>query len=72
MEACSREGLRRLERTQLVRRPRERVFAFFADAANLEAITPPFLKFRFVSRLPIEMRKGARIEYALSLFGVLL
>ena len=60
----------RLERSQLVARPRKEVFAFFADAANLEAITPAFLRFRIVTPAPIEMRAGAHIEYALSLFGI--
>jgi ligand-binding SRPBCC domain-containing protein len=62
--------LHRLERTVRVPRPRSEVFAFFADASNLEAITPGFLRFRIVTPAPIEMRAGARIEYALSLFGV--
>lgn len=60
----------RLERTQRVERPRGEVFAFFADAANLEAITPGFLRFRILTPTPVEMRPGARIEYALSFFGV--
>lgn len=60
----------RLERSQRIPRRREEVFAFFADAANLEAITPPFLRFRIVTPLPIEMRPGARIDYRLALFGV--
>ncbi|HEY6098360.1 MAG TPA: SRPBCC family protein, partial [Anaeromyxobacter sp.] len=62
--------IHRLERAQTVARPRDEVFAFFADASNLEAITPRFLHFRILTPMPIEMRPGARIDYALSLFGV--
>lgn len=46
------------------------MFAFFGDAGNLEAITPAFLRFRILTPLPFEMRVGARIDYALSLFGI--
>jgi ligand-binding SRPBCC domain-containing protein len=63
-------GLRRLERSQMLLRPVEEVFAFFSDARNLEAITPPFLRFRILTPMPIEMRAGTRIDYALSLYRV--
>ena len=43
------------------------VFPFFADAGNLEAITPPWLRFEVVTPRPIEMRPGALIEYRLVL-----
>ena len=46
------------------------VFAFFADAHNLEAITPPWLSFRVTTPRPIEMRAGALIEYRLRLHGI--
>lgn len=51
-------------------RPIDTVFAFFADARNLEAITPPWLSFRITSDLPIDMRDGARIDYRLKLRGL--
>lgn len=59
-----------LERKQFFAEPVEKVFEPFADAANLEAITPPWLHFRIISELPIEMREGAIIEYRLRLHAM--
>lgn len=59
-----------LKRIQLVSLPLAEVFDFFARAENLEALTPPFLKFGFVTPLPIEMREGTLIDYKLRLYGI--
>lgn len=47
----------------------EQVFPFFADAYNLELLTPPWLRFRVVSRA-IEMKTGSLIDYRLRLRGI--
>jgi hypothetical protein len=60
----------RLEREQLLPAPLDRVFEFFSDAANLDAITPPWVGFRILTPQPIAMHTGARIEYRLRLAGV--
>ena len=59
-----------LERRQTVNRSRGEVFAFFADAANLERLTPGSMHFHILTPLPIDMRAGAVIDYRISQFGV--
>lgn len=62
--------VRTLEVEQWLPRPRDEVFPFFADAFNLERITPPLLRFRVVSTSPIEMRQGTLIDYRLRIHGL--
>jgi ligand-binding SRPBCC domain-containing protein len=57
-----------LEREQVVATPLEDAFAFFADPWNLEAITPPWLRFRIVDAPP-RLERGSLLRYRLRLFG---
>jgi ligand-binding SRPBCC domain-containing protein len=59
-----------LEREQRLPGAPATVFAFFADARNLEAITPAWLGFRIVSPAPAQLRVGTLIEYRLTLHRV--
>ncbi len=60
----------RLEAEMRLPRPLEEVFDFFSRAENLERITPDVVRFRILTPLPIEMRRGAIINYALSVRGI--
>lgn len=59
-----------LERRLWVPRPLSEVFGFFAEAGNLQKLTPAFLDFRIVTPQPITMAVGTLIDYRISLHGV--
>jgi ligand-binding SRPBCC domain-containing protein len=63
-------GVHVLRREQRLEAPPAAVFPFFADARNLEAITPPLLRFRLLTPEPISMGVGTFLQYALRLHGV--
>jgi ligand-binding SRPBCC domain-containing protein len=60
----------RLQTDVTLDRPLDAVFAFFSDAGNLEAITPPELRFEILTPRPIAMHRDTRIDYRLRLYGI--
>ena len=61
--------VRKFESQLWLPQPLEEVFAFFSDAVNLDAITPPWLHFRTVTPRPMEMHLSATIDYKLRIHG---
>jgi hypothetical protein len=59
-----------LRREQWIARPIYGVFAFFADARNLEEITPPWLGFRIPAISSEAVSAGREISYRLRLHGI--
>tara|TARA_Y100001960_G_C14435771_1_gene710053 strand:- start:122 stop:601 length:480 start_codon:yes stop_codon:yes gene_type:complete len=55
---------------QVIPRPRDEVFPFFADILNLERITPPWLHFKILTPTPCELTAGTIIDYRLKLSGI--
>lgn len=52
-----------LTRQLFLPKPIDIVFPFFADALNLEQLTPPWVYFEVLTPPPIEMQVGLRIDY---------
>jgi ligand-binding SRPBCC domain-containing protein len=63
-------SIHRLERRQRLDRRPDEVFGFFAQAHNLEKITPSWLRFEVRGTEPARMGEGTRIHYRLRLHGV--
>jgi ligand-binding SRPBCC domain-containing protein len=53
-----------------ISQPIDKVFEFFSNAANLDAITPAWLHFRIITRMPVEVHAGTLLEYTLRLKGI--
>ena len=64
------EPLLHVHRAAVVPAALEETFAFFADAANLERLTPRWLRFSVRTPLPIEMRAGTVIDYRIWIRGL--
>ncbi len=50
--------------------PRDQVFAFFSDPANLEALTPPWLAFEVLTPAPLPRGEGAVFDYRIRVRGL--
>jgi len=65
-----RSGIRLLRRETIVPHTLEDTFDFFSDARNLDRLTPAWIGFSILTPTPIEMRKGALIDYRIRVYGI--
>ena len=63
-------GLRSFALDTLVGADVTEAFAFFADAENLERLTPPWVNFHIRSPRPVAMQEGAIIDYRITIRGI--
>jgi ligand-binding SRPBCC domain-containing protein len=57
--------------TQLIiQRPLPEVFSFFSKPENLALLTPEHLGFMILTPSPVEMRRGAIIDYTIQQMGI--
>ncbi len=62
--------VQRLTRALEVRRPRDEVFAFFADPFTLEVVSPPWLGLRIEEPPTGPLGEGTTFVYSLRLHGI--
>jgi len=57
------------ERNTWLGSPRAKVFPFFSDAMNLQALTPDWVHLQVLTPAPIQVRQGTTIEYKMRIRG---
>lgn len=65
----SLKTLKRYQTEVVIPRPVKEVWPFFADAHNLEKITPPWLNFKVLSQSTQKIQEGTTFEYKLRVKG---